>query len=176
MSFETRVVVKNAKQTMAALQEFDPEAAKVLKKEISDAAGTVVKSARAMMPTGPALTNWGSWSHGGRDLSYDSNGRKIRTTRASMRKRGTAISNYIGITNPTPAGAIFELVGRRNPQPSFLTAFLKSDYGVSVKNNTQRPGVFKAFDEDKGAAVKRITQALQQAETKLQQVLNAIGE
>ena len=177
VTFEHRVVVKNAKQTMQALKQFDPDAAKEINKRISKAAGTVVKSARGLMPSGQALTNWGAWSQGGRDLSYNDANRKVRTTRANMRKRGEAVSNYIGIVNPTPGGAIFELAGRQNPADFFINAIYGKGYGRSHKTNTQRGGVFKAFDDNRGAAVREIEEALKEAEQRLQTYLDSvIGE
>lgn len=177
MTFEPRVVVKNAKQTMQALKQFDPDAEKEIRQRITKAAGTVVKSARSLMPSGQALSNWGAWSQGGRDLSYRDAQRKVRTTRANMRKRGQAVSNYIGIVNPTPGGAIFELAGRQNAAQYFLDSFYKKGYGTSHKTNTQRGGVFKAFDDNEGAAVREIEGALRDAEQRLQTYLDSvIGE
>jgi hypothetical protein len=161
---------------MTLLDGFDPTAAKDIKKRISKAAGAVVQRARGIMPNGEALSNWGAWSQGGRDLSYRDNGRKIRVTRANMRKRGEAVSNYIGIVNPTPGGAIFELAGRQAPDPRFYGGILSAGYGVSRKSGTGRPGVFKAFDDDKGKAVAEIETALKDAERIVQNKLNALGE
>lgn len=174
MSFEGRVVVKNAKQTMAALKQFDPDAEKELRKKITKAAGSVVREARGGMPSGRALRKWGTWNQGGRDLSYNGNNQKIRTTRANMRRRGQAISNYIGIVNPTPGGAIFELTGRGSPDQSFSEALLGRGYGISSKKNTNRGGVFKAFDDNEGAAVKEIEGALKEAEKRLESYLNRL--
>lgn len=176
MSYEPRIVVKNAKQTMDALKAFDPDAAKEIRKKISKSAAVVVKSARTMMPHGHALRNWGAWSQGGRDLSYDGNNRKVRVTRANQRKRGQAVSNYIGIVNPTPGGAIFELAGRQDAAGYFLSSLYSRGYGRSSKDNTQRPGVFKAFDENEGKAARDIEQALNDAEVRVQQILNAMGD
>lgn len=176
MSYEPRVVVKNAKQTMDALKTFDPEAAKALQKRITKAASTVAKRARETMPRGHAFSNWGRWSQGGRDLGYDGNGRKIRVTRANMRKRGQAVSNYIGVVNPTPAGAIFELAGRQSAADYFLDAFYTSLFGISRKDGTERPGVFRAFEANRSAATKEIEGSLREAESRLQQILDAMGD
>lgn len=168
------MVVKNAKQTMQALKEFDPDAEKAIRKRINAAARGIVRSARSGMPSGKALRKWGGWTQGGRDLSYNGNNQKIRTTRANMRKRGQIISNYIGIVNPTPGGAIFELAGRKQPDPGFHAALLMKGYGLSRKENTNRGGVFKAFDDDKGQAQKEIEDALQEAEKRLASVLRGM--
>lgn len=174
MSYQNRIVVKNAKQTMDALKAFDPEAQKEIAKRISKAAGTVVSNARSMMPSGNALSGWGRWTAGARDLGYRDSNRKVRVTRANNRKRGEAVSNYIGIVNPTAGGAIFELAGRQT-SGYFVEALHTKGYGRSSKENTQRPGVFKAFDEDKNKAVAEIETSLRDAETKLQSILNAMG-
>jgi len=174
VSFEGRVVVKNAKQTMDALKQFDPDAEKALRKRINKAARSIVLAARSGMPTGKALRKWGSWTQNGRDLSYNGNATRIRTTRANMRERGQVVSNYIGVVNPTPGGAIFELAGRGSPDASFLNALTSADYGISRKQGTSRPGVFKAFDDNEGAAVKEIEDALQEAEKRLSAILRGM--
>lgn len=175
MSFEGRVVVKNAKETMAALKQFDPDAEKALRKRINKAARSIVRDARSGMPAGKALRKWGTWTQNGRDLSYNGNASRIRTTRANMRRRGEAISNYIGVVNPTAGGAIFELAGRGNPDQSFLAALQSGGYGMSRKQGTSRPGVFKAFDDNEGAAVAEIEDALKEAEKRLSSVLRGMG-
>ena len=174
MSFEGRVVVKNAKQTMDALKQFDPDAEKALRKRINKAARSIVLDARSGMPAGKALRKWGSWTQNGRDLSYNGNASKIRTTRANMRKRGQIVSNYIGVVNPTPGGAIFELAGRDSPKADFVEALVNKGYGISRREGTSRPGVFKAFDDNEGAAVKEIEDALQEAEKRLSAILRGM--
>jgi hypothetical protein len=174
MSFEGRVVVKNAKQTMAALKQFDPDAEKALRKRINKAARSIVIDARKGMPAGRALRKWGTWTQNGRDLSYNGNASKIRTTRANMRRRGGVISNYIGVVNPTPGGAIFELAGRDKPDPGFHAALLMQNYGISRREGTSRGGVFKAFDDNEGRAVKVIEDALKEAEERLSTVLRGM--
>jgi hypothetical protein len=174
VSFEGRVNIQNAKQTMQSLKLFDPEAEKGIRKRINDAARRVMLSARSGMPAGRALRKWGTWNQNGRDLSYNGSGQKIRLTRQNMRKRGSAFSNYIGIVNPTPGGAIFELTGRGGADPSFLDALYGRGYGISRKDNTSRPGVFQAFDADKGAAAKEIEAAIQDAEKLVQSHLDRL--
>lgn len=174
MSFEGRVNIENAKQTVQSLKLFDPEAEKGIRKRINDAARRVLLSARSDMPSGRALTKWGTWNQAGRDLSYNGEAQKIRVTRQNMRRRGQAFSNYIGIVNPTPGGAIFELTGRGNADQMFLNGLLKEGYGISRKENTNRPGVFRAFDSDKGQAAKEIEEALRDAEKLVQAHLNRL--
>jgi len=175
VSFEGRVVVKNAKETMAALKQFDPDAEKALRKRINKAARSIVRDARSGMPAGKALRKWGTWTQNGRDLSYNGNASRIRTTRANMRKRGEFISNYIGVINPTPGGAIFELAGRDSPNADFVQALHSKGYGISRRQGTSRPGVFKAFDDNEGAAVAEIEDALKEAEKRLSSVLRGMG-
>lgn len=176
MSFEGRVNIENVKQTLDVLKAFDPEAEKGIRKRISTAARSVMLAARSGMPSGRALRKWGTWNQDGRDLSYNGNNEKIKITRANMRRRGSAFSNYIGVVNPTPGGAIFELAGRRpSADRMFLDAFYFRGYGITRKENTNRPGVFKAFDDNKGQAAKDIEEALRDAEKLVQSHLDRIG-
>ena len=76
--------------------------------------------------------------------------------------------------NPTPGGAIFELAGRDSPNADFVQALVTKGYGISRREGTSRPGVFKAFDDNEGAAVKEIEDALQEAEKRLSAILRGM--
>lgn len=176
MSFAGRVVVENVKATMDVLKQFDPEAEKAIRKRINKAARTIVLDARSGMPSGKALRKWGTWTQNGRDLSYNGNASKIRTTRANMRKRGQIVSNYIGVVNPTPGGAIFELAGRgKDTDQSFLQALYSAGYGIARKGEgTQRPGVFRSFDQNPQAQ-DEILDALDDAQTQASNILKRMA-
>ena len=171
------VYVRNLRETMKQLKEFDPDASKGITKKITKAAGTVRDSARKMIPAGGALTNWGRYIEAGRnrDLSYRSPQPNIKTKRGgSSRKRGGVYSNYIGVINSSPSGALFELAGRANPSSRLVKGLERSGHGVSRRQGTQRPGVFKAFEQNEGQARKEIETALDEAQRIVQAKLNAM--
>jgi hypothetical protein len=179
-----QVYVRNLRETMKQLKEFDPKAQKEINKRINTAAATVRDTARAEMPSGNAMRNWGGWRVGQRgsgitderrDLSWRNPQANIQTKRGGQtRKRGGVYSSYIGVINKSPAGAIFELAGRKSPQSRMAIGLQRSGHGISRKSGTDRPGVFKAYDQKGPQARKDIAQALEDAQKALQAKLNSM--
>lgn len=105
-----KVEVQGFRKTIAALKELDPEVNKDVTKTLRDSAKRLQSEARGLIdPAG--LSGWKGWRTG-YDATAISTGIKITT--AKRRKRGTAVSNVIGVTNTTAAGVIWELAGRRS--------------------------------------------------------------
>lgn len=104
-----RVETKGFRTTLAALKELDPEANKDVTKTLRASAKRLQNEARGLIDSA-GLSGWGNW-RGGYDPTTISNGIKITT--AKRRKRGTAVSNVIGVQNTTAAGVIWELAGRK---------------------------------------------------------------
>jgi hypothetical protein len=176
--------IKNLRETMKQLKEFDPEANKAIVKRINAAAASVRDAARADIPSGSAMRNWGMWRVGSRssgptderrDLSYRAPQANIQVKRGGRtRKRGATYSSYIGVINKSPAGAIFELAGRRNPQSRMAIGLERSGQGISRRSGTDRPGVFRTYDRQGPQARKEIEQALEAAQTALQAKLDSM--
>lgn len=104
-----RVEVKGFRKTLAALKELDPEVNKDVSKTLKASAARLQSEARGMInPEG--LSGWKNWRTG-YNPSTISSGMKVTT--AKRRKRGTAVSNVIGVSNTTAAGVIWELAGRK---------------------------------------------------------------
>jgi hypothetical protein len=181
---EGKAKIRNMRESVKALKDFDPQAAKDISKRINKAAGGVRDQARAEMPGGSALRNWGRWRVGQRsssitderrDLSYKGPQSNIQVKRGGQsRKKGGTWSSLIGVINRSPSGAIFELAGRGNSGSRLAKGLISSGFGVSAKRNTKRPGVFKAFDDNEGQAKKDISEALDDAQKKLQIHLNSM--
>lgn len=105
-----KVEVQGFRKTIAALKELDPEVNKDVTKTLRDSAKRLQSEARGLIdPAG--LSGWKGWRTG-YDATAISTGIKITT--AKRRKRGTAVSNVIGVTNTTATGVIWELAGRRS--------------------------------------------------------------
>ena len=105
-----KVEVQGFRKTISALKELDPEVNKDVTKTLRDSAKRLQSEARGLInPEG--LSGWKGWRTG-----YNANtiSTGIKITTAKRRKRGTAISNVIGVTNTTAAGVIWELAGRRS--------------------------------------------------------------
>jgi len=165
------LVVKNLKETMLLLKKFEPEQSKLIAKRITKAAGKIAVDARSDIPEGSALTNWGSWIHArdGRDFGFNTSSirKNIKVTRAANRKRGVAISNYIGITSADAAGVIYQTAGKGTSDSNFVSKMMG---GYPLPR-----GIWKAFDESRGTVVADIDAAVREAEEAVQRHLNELG-
>jgi len=181
------VVISGLKETMILLKEFEPEMSKEINKRMTTAATLVRDAARADIPSGDALSNWGRWtfSRDGRDFGFVGSWVKnnIKLTRTPGRNRGVAVTNYIGLVSKDAAGVIYQTTGhasknedgsRKRKKP--LTSQFGTSF-VSVMNN-QHPGkrgLWKAYDEDEGKATALIEAAAKDAEAIVQAKLNSLG-
>lgn len=109
-----KIQVEGFRTTIAALKELDPEISKEVTKTLQTSAKRLQAEARGLVnPEG--LSGWKGWRTGYNPTSISQG---IKITTAKRRKRGTAVSNVIGVTNTTAAGVIWELAGRKsNGQP-----------------------------------------------------------
>jgi len=97
------------RKTLDQLKQVDPELRKELFKRMRESAKDLQSEARDYVDA-DGMSGWKNWRGG-----YDANAisRGIKITRAKRRKRGTAVSNVIGVENTTAAGVIWELAGRK---------------------------------------------------------------
>ena len=172
--------IKNLDQTMKLLKNYEPEHAKRIQKSITASARGVANQAKADVPSGNALGNWGPWTEAklGRNLSFDGATAKgnIRVTRAAMRRRGIIVSNYIGIIAKDAATVIWHTAGQAKTGRYKVT----SGKGLSLRRNMNREfgekrGIWKAFDANEGKAARDIRAAAIEAQTILQRKLNSLG-
>lgn len=105
-----RIETKGFRNTIASLKTLDPEANKELQKTLRTSAQLLQKESMDNV-NDEGLSGWKRW-RGGYDPSAIKNGIKITT--AKRRKRGTAVSNVIGVANTNAAGVIWELAGRKS--------------------------------------------------------------
>lgn len=177
-----QVNITGLKETLKVLKEADADYSKEIQKRINSAANRVLKDARADVPSGNALSGWGSWGYAytykrgsrkgqsvtrGFDFSGPDVRKNVKKTRASMRKRGFIVSNYLGIISNDPAGIIWQTAGKGSSRSAFvLNIFYK--YGA-------KRGIWKAYDRDAGAATREIEAAARDAERAVQKILNVTG-
>lgn len=104
------IEARGFRETLDQLKKIDPEFRKTIFADMRTHAVALQEEARDYIDD-EGLDGWKRW-RGGYDPGTISGGIKI--TRAKRRKRGTAISNVIGVENTTAAGVIWELAGRRS--------------------------------------------------------------
>jgi hypothetical protein len=102
------------------LRSFDPTLARIMNREFRDALTPVVKEAQRNVPA-VALSGWdatgdGEWSTRlGWDSGQVAKGIKVRKGAGRTRRRTRGgVQVAWRIVNENPAGAVFELAGRRN--------------------------------------------------------------
>lgn len=184
-----RLEAKGFRHTMDVLKELDADVRKEINDALRDTANELRDEARGLVnPDG--LSGWKNWRTG-----YDqSNIRKgIGVTRAKRRKRGTVVSNFIGVQNNTAAGVIWELAGRKtNGAPPRLGINPKTGWtygnGVGFVNAIRRKSgqqasrlVWGAYDspqdwnqtEGRDVIVAQIEKATKAAEAKLGELRGA---
>jgi len=171
LNFETT----NIAQSVDALEKFDSEVGKILKKEIRAGANEVAKAARRKVPQN-GLTNWGAWTYSrdGRDLGFIGGwvkrGIVVQTKRS--RSRGSTVALGYRVVTKTAAGAIFELAGSKSKEPMPL-AMEK----VHPVRNYPRT-LFAAYYEAMPTAVEKIEAAVRKAQPAIgraQQTAAAVG-
>jgi hypothetical protein len=160
-----RVTVENLRETMALLKGYEPEQSKLINKRITDAANVIRDDARSLMPSGNALSNWGSWA-GRLDYSGSPQRSSVKTTRAAMRRRGQFVTNFIGVVTKSASAVVWHTAGRRNS--SQFSSAIEGHYGGSR-------GIWAAFDANEGKAAAEIEAATDDAQRLVQARLNALG-
>ena len=158
--------VKNLAQNIDFLETFNKDVAKILKKEIRAGANEVAKASRRMIPNS-ALSNWGQWTEDGtrggrntdgRDLgfigSWVKRGIVVETNRT--RNSGATVAYGHRVVSKSPAGAIYELAGKKT-----------TTEGMGLAMNKKRPTqryprtLFAAYYEAMPTALKKIEAAIE---------------
>lgn len=105
----SHIAVLGLKETLQALDRMNRRTRKATVKELHDAAAEVRDLAQGYVnPNG--LSGWKKW-RGGYDASNIVAG--IRLTRLTTRAYGFEYRNMIAVVNSNPAGAIWEVAGRK---------------------------------------------------------------
>lgn len=162
------VSVKGAVNLRKALRAYTPELAKQLPKEIAAALKPVVKVAKGYVPdNGSILSNWRNReNYAGRFPLFDSrqvkSGITFKTTPSKTNYRG--FRSLARLLNKTAAGAIYETMGRKTPNSRFVQNQRNKDASkFEGKGKEQGTVLFRAYNEDKGAAQDGVLRAIEKA-------------
>jgi len=162
------VSVKGGIELRKALRAYTPDLAKQMPKEIATALKPVVKVARGYVPdNGSILSNWRTRdNYTGRFPMFDSRsvkaGISYKTTPSKANSRG--FRSLARLLNKTAAGAIYETMGRKTPNSQFVKN-QRSKYGSEFKGQGKEQGavLFRAYEEDRGAARDGVLRAIEKA-------------
>lgn len=106
-----KIEVKGIRTTLDALKELDNDVRKDTMKGLRSSANALRDESIGLVKSGQPLSGWKGW-RGGYDSETIRGG--IKTTTAKRRKRGTVVSNVMGVQNTSAAGVIWELAGRKS--------------------------------------------------------------
>jgi hypothetical protein len=142
--------------------------AKQMPKEIAAALKPVVKVARGYVPdNGSILSNWRTRdNYTGRFPLFDSrrvkSGITFKTTPSKPNSKG--FRSLARLLNKTAAGAIYETMGRKSPNSRFVEN-QRNKYASKFEGKNKERGtvLFRAYDEDKGAAQDGVLRAIEKA-------------
>jgi hypothetical protein len=162
------VSVKGAVNLRKALRAYSPDLAKQMPKEIATALKPVVKVARGYLPdNGSILSGWRSReNYTGNFPLYDASVAKrgvgYKTTPSKPNRNG--FRSLARLFNKSAAGAIYETMGRKTPSSRFVQN-QRSKYAADFKGTSKEQGValFRAYNEDKGAAQDGVLRAIEKA-------------
>ena len=162
------VSVKGAVSLRKALRAYTPELAKQMPKEIATALKPVVKVAKGYLPdNGSILSGWRSReNYTGRFPLYDAStarrGISYKTTPSKPNSRG--FRSLARLFNKSAAGAIYETMGRKTPSSRFVQN-QRNKYSAEFKGQGKEQGavLFRAYEEDRGAARDGVLRAIEKA-------------
>jgi len=147
------VEVTGLRQILTALAEVDKKAAKRVTDAIAKAAKDVATEASYLTPGSNPLSNWGSFSDRGRDVSYSgsaaSSGFKMR--RSNFRRRGVSAGASWDVLQTNAGGNLFEVVGDgsrvRTASGQNLVDVINSRFGTR-KPRSLFPAYYKGVPDD----------------------------
>jgi len=162
------VSVKGAVNLRKALRAYTPDLAKQMPKEIATALKPVVKVAKGYLPdNGSILSGWRTReNYTGRFPLYDAStakrGISYKTTPSKPNNRG--FRSLARLFNKSAAGAIYETMGRKTPSSQFVQNQNNKYAGEFKGQNKDRGRVlFRAYEEDRGAARDGVLRAIEKA-------------
>ena len=161
-------------QTIRDLKEFNPDALKIMNKEIYQVMKKIQVDARELMPkAAPPFdgnpSKWGFPPKEGTEwarLQFNPKAARmgIKTKIERQRRKGDVTSRAYLIINSDAAGSIYETAGRKNPggstkQGGYFIEAIEADSGVTVRGKQGRV-VYKAVEDRKAYTMNELRNAV----------------
>jgi hypothetical protein len=164
--------VKGGVELRKALRKFTPDLAKETQKEIKLAIQPISKSAKGYVPDrGKVLSGWlprqmSEATFPSFNPSLVKSGIGYKTSPSKANSRG--FRSLAQVFNKTRAGAIYERMGKVNPQSQFvLNQDGKFRAPLKGKGRMQGRVLYRSYDENKGKAREGVLKAIQTSANKL---------
>ena len=160
------VTVKGAVELQKALRKFEPDLAKETRKEIAAVLKPITKEAKGFVISPAPLSGWVKRPNStGRFPQFNAEevkrGIGYKTTPSKPNRRGFV--SLAQINNKTAAGAIYETAGRITTGGNFVSRLTPLTNSPAGKGRM----IYKAYENNKGEAVKAVIQAVEKAADKL---------
>ena len=156
-------------QTIRDLKQFNPEALKIMNKEMYQTMKKIQVDARELMPAAAPLGNWGKPAKEGTKwerLQFDPKSARmgVRTKIERQRRKGNTTSRAYLLISADPAGSVYESAGRKNPQGTSPqgAAFIKGiarESGIIVRGKQGRV-VYKAVYDREAYTINELRDAV----------------
>lgn len=165
------VKLQGATAVIKALRAVEPTLARETSKEIAAFLKPVVRQARGFLPSNDSVpSGWlkrenasGRWATRFYDAGIARKGVTYKSTPSKPNRNG--FSALASIFNKSAAGAIYETSGRKSGVSGNFTPKLGGQLVGQSQKMTGR-AIFRAFEEDKGQAVKGVVRAIEKAAAK----------
>lgn len=166
------VRLEGAVELRKALRAYTPDLAKSLQVEMAAALKPVVKQAREYLPRPDQVPS--NWSIKNKrpnarfpyyDFALARRGIRYKTSPSKANRRG--FRALASILNTSAAGAIFETAGRKSPDSVFVRN-IRNKFGSELKGDGKMQGraMFRAYEENAGAAQDGVIRAIENASDK----------
>jgi hypothetical protein len=113
-----KVEIRGNADLRKALRRFTPDLEKQLKKELGNALKPVVRQAKSFIPAQSPMSGWAARSFSESSFpffNYQTISRNIVYTTGVSKRNKNGFTSMARIINRSPAGAIYEIAGRTNP-------------------------------------------------------------
>jgi hypothetical protein len=175
------VTVYGLRDTQRALKSVDKRMSQEFDQKIAAIFEPLVSKSRSLIPD-VAISGWksggaGEWN-GRLGWNPDKIRRGIEIKRRTRRGGyGRAVSAAYALINKTPAGAVYELAGIKNPQGNGTEKSRRFISGLTRHSPPPR-GIKKAYAESGGdpQAKRKVLEAVVEVQQELQAKLNAAGD
>lgn len=163
--------VKGGIALRKALRNFAPELGKETTREVANALKPIVKTARGYLPdNGSVLSGWVARPNTTAKFpQYDAklakSGIGYKSSPSKPNRKG--FRSLARVFNKTAAGAIYETMGRKTPDSTFVKN-QNAKYGQQMKGDDKMQGraLYRAYEENQGKAREAVLDAIQKAAAK----------
>lgn len=164
--------VKGGVELRKALRKFTPDLSKKMSAEIANALKPITRTAKGYLPDqGEVLSGWlPRQMSEGTFPTYNARivkgGVGYKTTPSKVNSRG--FRSLARVFNKSRAGAIYEIMGRINPESRFVQN-QDGKYRAIVKGKKQMEGraLYRAYEENNGKATVAVIKAIEATASKL---------